>query len=1157
MNRLIKPQKGTRRPLFAISIATFLLLALWTMASADSTPLSVTGWLDHSYNPTAAAGIVNSPTGEKPESKLWWNDGYWWGNLFNPTAGVNRIYRLNWGTQTWEDTGVTVDPRTNAKADVLWDQANNTLYIASHGFRDTASPSTTQVGRLFKYTYNPLTQTYTPVAGFPKDINTDRTEILVIAQEAKPGNSNNLWATYVATDTGKSRVYANYSIDAGVSWTKLDLSTVTGITTTAVVTPGDISAIVAFTDTQGTKVGVMWSDPTNGENLSSAKLHFAWHKDVDPKTTWTLQSINLPNAADDHINLKSLQTTGGAVFAAIKMNTSTATSPLNGVVARDTDGSFSFHLYSNKQDDDTRPIVVVDRGNVANTTDDQLYMFVSGKSSGSKICYKPLTIKFPLATMGDFPQATQNGNCGTSFIEDIVRKRIDDPTSTKQNVNSTTGIVVAASDNITGHVYVHNVLGDPPPVVTSVGPARGATGVLLSAVISATFSKPMDQATFNATSFSVVDGANVAVPGAFAYNVANRLLTFTPLAPLAANTTYTVKLTKALKDTSTPEAHPLYQRAAFAAEADVREQWSFTTEGATVQFSAADYSVIEGGGTAIITVTLSSPSQTPVSVNYATSNGTAIEPGDYTATSGTLNFAAGETSKTFAVPVIDNITINANKTVSLTLSSPTNASLGAQTTATLTIIDEESPSTAQFSVASYSVAENVVGGNATITVILNKASATPLSVDYATSNGTATAGSDYTAASGTLTFAVGETSKTFAVAITNDNIFEPNETVNLTLSGASASAVPAMLTIVSDDLQPTVQFSAATYSTNEGGTATINVTLSNPSSTSITVNYATSDSTAGALDYTAASGLFTFAAGETSKSFDVATTTDSLSEPDEEVQLTLSNPVGATFGPAGRIATLTIVDVSTLPTIQFSAVTYSVNENTGTGVATILVTLSAASAQPVEVGITTSNGTATAGSDYAAIDDFLTIDAGLTSGTFDVPITDDNAVEGNETVNLSLGNPTNAVLGVAAAVLTIVDNETVQPDLPTVQFSAATYSVNENGGTATITATLSSPSAQPVSVNFTTANGTATAGSDYATASGTLNFAANETVKTFSITITDDAVVEPSETVNLTLSTPNNATLGTPQAATLTIVDNDTVVPPAQQKVFLPLILKH
>ncbi|MCX6049042.1 MAG: Ig-like domain-containing protein [Chloroflexi bacterium] len=767
--------------------------------------------------------------------------------------------------------------------------------------------------------------------------------------------------------------------------------------------------------------------------------------------------------------------------------------------------------------------------------------------------------------MGDFPQATQNGNCGTSFIEDgnlpiaNAHKRIDDPTSTKQNVNSTTGLVVAASDNITGHVYVHNVLGDPPPVVTSFGPApRGANNVATSAVISATFSKAMDPATFNSTNFSVLDSTNTPVAGNFAYNGANRILTFTPAAPLSANSTYTVTLTKGLKDSSAQQS--LYQRAAFANQADTREQWSFKTAGGTVQFNNTAYSVNENGGTATITVTLNTPSESVVTVNYATSDGTATQPGNYTATSGTLTFNPGDPiTQTFQVPVANNGTNDGNKTVNLTLSASSGASLGTPSTALLTIIDDEGPPTAQFSLTNYNFPENVAGGNATITVILNQPSATPITVDYATSNGTATAGTDYTAKTGTLTFLANVTSQSFTVAINNDTTFEPNETVNLTLSNPNPNTVqvlgPAVLTIVNDDLQPKVQFSAATYSATEGDTATINVTLSNPSASAITVNYATSDSTASSADYTAAGNTLTFAPGETSKPFDVATLPDSLSEPDEVVNLTLSNPTNATFAPGGDSATLTIVDASTAPTIQFSSATYSVNENVGSGVATILVTLSAASAQPVEVGITTSDGTATA-SDYATVDDFLTIDAGLTSGTFEVPITNDNAVEGDETVNLTLSNPSNAVLGTAAAVLTIVDDDT-NPNLPTVQFSAATYNVAENGGTATITVTVTGAHAQPVTVNYATiAGGTATAGTDYTFTPGTLTFTANETVKTFTVTILDDTLVEPNETVNLTLSGATNVNNPGTQSAVLTIVDND-VTPTPQPHVYLPLILKR
>jgi len=113
------------------------------------------------------------------------------------------------------------------------------------------------------------------------------------------------------------------------------------------------------------------------------------------------------------------------------------------------------------------------------------------------------------------------------------------------------------------------------------------------------------------------------------------------------------------------------------------------------------------------------------------------------------------------------------------------------------------------------------------------------------------------------------------------------------------------------------------------------------------------------------------------------------------------------------------------------------------------------------------------------------------------------------------------------------------PPLPTVAFSMATYTVNEGAGTATIIVNLSSSSGQTVSVNYATSNGTATAGSDYTTKSGTLTFTPNQTSKTFTVSILDDALDEPDETVNLTLSNPTNATLGNPANATLTIVDND------------------
>jgi uncharacterized repeat protein (TIGR01451 family) len=235
------------------------------------------------------------------------------------------------------------------------------------------------------------------------------------------------------------------------------------------------------------------------------------------------------------------------------------------------------------------------------------------------------------------------------------------------------------------------------------------------------------------------------------------------------------------------------------------------------------------------------------------------------------------------------------------------------------------------------------------------------------------------------------------------------------------------------------------------------------------------------------------------------------------------------------------------PTVQFSTDTYRANE--GAGAATITVTLGAASANTVTVDYATTGGMATAGSDYTAISDTLTFNPGEISQTFDVPILDDALEEGDETVTLELSNPDNGTLGAPiVATLFIVDDELQQP---LVQFSAATYSVSEGAGMATISVTLSSASTETVAVDYATSGGTATAGSDYTVVSDTLTFDPGEISQTFDVAILDDVMVESDETVGLALSNPSNSVLGTPVAATLTISDDDAF------RIYLPLVLRN
>src|SRR5205823_10792604 len=262
----------------------------------------------------------------------------------------------------------------------------------------------------------------------------------------------------------------------------------------------------------------------------------------------------------------------------------------------------------------------------------------------------------------------------------------------------------------------------------------------------------------------------------------------------------------------------------------------------TVQFSQASYSVTEGAASVTITVIRAGGTASGVTVDYATSDGTAAAGSDYTAKSGTLSFAAGVTSKTFAIPIVKDTLDESDETVNLTLSNPTGgATLGTPDTAVLTIIDNDSGGVLQFSSATYSVNEGVLSGKAVIKVTRSGGSASGVTVNYSTSDGTATAGFDYTATSGTLTFGAGVTSKTFAIPIVNDTLDEPDETVNLTLSNPTGGATlgtpdTAVLTIIDNDSGGVLQFSSATYTVNEGvlsGKAVIKLTRSGGSASGV------------------------------------------------------------------------------------------------------------------------------------------------------------------------------------------------------------------------------------------------------------------------------------------------------------------------------------
>jgi uncharacterized repeat protein (TIGR01451 family) len=442
---------------------------------------------------------------------------------------------------------------------------------------------------------------------------------------------------------------------------------------------------------------------------------------------------------------------------------------------------------------------------------------------------------------------------------------------------------------------------------------------------------------------------------------------------------------------------------------------------------------------AILTVNLSAPSSQTVTVGYGTTALSATSGVDYQPVSGTLTFAPGVTTQTINVPIIGDVLDELDESFSIFLTNPTNAVLSSSSSAQGTIVDDDpSPS---LSITNTSLNEGHAGTtNANFNVSLSQSSSQVVTVDYATADGAASAGSDYMAAPGKLTFNPGETTKTISIIINGDVTVEPDETFTVTLSNPTNAVLGTSVgtgTIINDDAAGTLQFSNTSYSADEGaGIATITVLRTLGSSGAVTVNYAASNGTATAgQDFTANSGTLTFASGETSKSFTMTVNDDHIFEGDETFNLTLSNVTGgAVLGtPATAVVVITEND-KPHPVLEFNQSSYSIIE--GTGSLYLLVNRSGDPAMPVTLNYSTTdaanflqncnvlNGAATSRCDYVGVLGTLHFAAGETSKTLSIPIVDDTYLEGAESFFISLSNPTGgAVLGAnQRATIQITDN---------------------------------------------------------------------------------------------------------------------------------------
>jgi uncharacterized delta-60 repeat protein/uncharacterized repeat protein (TIGR01451 family) len=356
-------------------------------------------------------------------------------------------------------------------------------------------------------------------------------------------------------------------------------------------------------------------------------------------------------------------------------------------------------------------------------------------------------------------------------------------------------------------------------------------------------------------------------------------------------------------------------------------------------------------------------------------------------------------------------------------------------------------------------------GLAVITLTLSLVPASEVRVIYTTSNGTAQAGSDYTAFVGLARFITGTMISTFTIPLINDPADEPDESLTLTLSNPQSASLspannPASLTILDNDDPPTLSLSDVTATEGSGGTvgAVFTASLSVASGRSISVSYATADETATApADYTAlTTQTLAFAPGVQTRTLTVTVQSDTLDEENETFQVNLANSVNASLAKAQGVGT--ILDDDPLPELAIGDMTVA---ETASSV-TFTVTLSPASGREVSLNYGTSNGTASDGSDYTGLSPIpLTLPAGSTGTTITVAISDDLFAEGNETFFVNLSSPTHASVSDSQGQATILDDDSAE-----VLVSPTTLTVSEPGGIETFSLQLTSQPTAPVTITL-------------------------------------------------------------------------------------------
>ena len=540
-----------------------------------------------------------------------------------------------------------------------------------------------------------------------------------------------------------------------------------------------------------------------------------------------------------------------------------------------------------------------------------------------------------------------------------------------------------------------------------------------------------------------------------------------------------------------------------------------------------DATAFEGDRQIKFSVSLSVPFlRADVSFDYATIAGSARANSDYTSDFGSASISAGDTTAELFIDLIDDALVEDAETFYVMLSNPVNATIDEnKDRATATIRIDDIPSLSIIDTAA-------IESEGSIKFIARLNVPFPghlVSFDYATLAGSASADSDYTSDFGSASIPAGDTTTEIAITINNDSLIEDDETFDLVITNPTNATIDrarATATIKIDDL-PSLTITDATAFESDRQMK-FSLSLSEAfANTDVSFDYETLAGSASApSDYIYKFATARILAGDTTAELFIDLRDDDLTEDPETFYVMLSNPTNATIDRARATGTIQIDELPSLSIADATAV-----EATGSIKFTVTLNPSFASTD-VSFDYATIAGSASATSDYTSASGRASIPAGDTTTELSITITDDSITEDPEIFYVVLSNPTNATIDIASATATIKND-----DLPILSIADAT--AFEDTGSIKFTVTLN-PSFASTDVFFyyETLAASASATSDYTSASGRTSILAGDTTTEIAIIITPDDSIEDPESFFLTISNPTNATIDRARATGTIQIDD-------------------